>query len=812
MLDRRPPLRVLLGIGLIAGSTLALQVLLTRVFAAVLFYHFGFLAISLALLGVGGGAILIYVRPGWFDRIPLERSMARWSLLYAVMLVVAIAIIAQLNFTFNGVTFGFVVNLGLACVLAGAAFFAAGIVISLAVRSYVASIGKVYAFDLTGAGLGALLVVPPMWLLDAPRLVVLLALLAALAAGLFAGSAAREGRAGLVVAAGALLLVIVPGLNSLVELRVDGREPDVERWTPLSRVQGFLPRPDERTAGRNGIVVYDRVLGEIVPASPGHIPGWRRLQTGPQSIGYALTGPGDALVIGGGGGRDILNALSSGQRSVDVIELNRGIRQVVDEDLKGFSGGPYSLPRVHTRIGDGRSRLAEGDKHYDQVHIGFTDTFSPSAAQAFALTENNLYTVEAFEEYFDHLKPGGVLNVSRPQRHLGDEAIRATVLTLEALHRRGIEHPERNVVVVRGFYKGPFREMSYGTVLAKLEPYTASEIEKVRRLANERGLGLAYAPGGPYADEWAQLARADSLSAFCEGYRVNVCPPTDNKPFFFHMKRLGDLGTEATSASLGVPDPMLILLITLGILLVLSTVIFAAPLALVPAGTRPPVASLLFFVAIGLGFLLLELVLIQRFVLFLGFPTYALSVVLFTLLVSTGAGAYLSSLGDRPPRTRLTGALVVACLLIAASVWGLQPILRVLIDLPFALRVILTMLLLAPVGLVLGMAMPIGLQRLRGLYPHGVAWAWGVNGVASVVASVLSIAVAINAGFQITTLLALACYLGALADVLLGRWPDGRTAELESEAARPTHDARRERVAASAMAARRSHPRPGDAT
>ena len=643
---------------------------------------------------------------------------------------------------------------------------------------------------------------------------VLLALLAALAALLFAGPTVREARVALAVGAGALLLVVVPGLNSLFELRPDGRDPDVERWTPLSRVQGFIPTAEERRPGRNGIVVYDRVLGEVVPARAGRIPGWRRLQTGPQSVGYELTGPGDALVIGGGGGRDILNALSSGQRRVDVIELNRGIRQVVDEDLEDFSGGPYSMPRVNTRIGDGRSRLAEGDKRYDQVHIGFTDTFSPSAAQAFALTENNLYTVEAFDEYFDHLKPDGVLNISRPQRHLGDEAIRATVLTLEALRRRGVENPERNVVVIRGYYRGPFREMSFGTVLAKLEPYTAAEIARLRRLADERGLGLAFAPGGPYVDEWAELARAESLSDFCHNYRVDVCAPTDDKPFFFHMKRVGDLGTEATTVNLGVPDPMLILLLTLGILLVLSTLIFAAPLALVPARTRPRITSLLFFVAIGLGFLLLELVLIQRFVLFLGFPTYALSVVLFTLLVSTGLGAYLSSRGDGPPRRRLATALGIACVLIAASVWGLQPLLRELIDLPFAVRVIFTIVILTPVGLMLGMAMPIGLQRLQGLYPEGVAWAWGVNGVASVVASVLSIAVAINWGFQVTTLLALACYLGALADVLIGRWPRDERMEGESEPADATEEAARGRVpaGASAMAARPGEPRPGEAS
>ena len=455
-----------------------------------------------------------------------------------------------------------------------------------------------------------------------------------------------------------------------------------------------------------------------------------------------------------------------------MIELNRGIRRVVDEDLRDYSGAPYSLPRVSTAIGDGRSTLAERDKRYDQIHIGFTDTFSPSSAQAFALTENNLYTLEAFDEYFDHLKPGGVLNVSRPQRHMGDEAIRATVLTLEALRRRGVRNPERNVIVVLGHYKAPFKDLFYGTILARMEPFTPAEVARVRRLARERGRGIGFAPGGPYYQEWGALARAPSLEAFCEGYRVDVCPPTDDKPFFFHMKRLADIGGEATSRSLGVPDPMTILVATLGILLALSALAFALPLRLVPRAGRPSVGSLLFFAAIGVGFLVLEVVLIQRFVLFLGFPTYALSVVLFSLLVFTGVGSLLSERAATQPRRALVGALCAACVMLAAGAFGLEPLLRLLIDLPFALRVVCAVLTLAPLGLVLGMAMPLGLTRLRGLYPEGVPWAWGINGVTSVVASVLALTVAINWGFAVTTLVALVCYLGALLHVLRGRWPE----------------------------------------
>jgi spermidine synthase len=193
-----------------------------------------------------------------------------------------------------------------------------------------------------------------------------------------------------------------------------------------------------------------------------------------------------------------------------VIELNRAIRDVVDDDLRFVSGAPYTLPGVSTTIGDGRSTLTQRDDRYDTVHLGFTDTYSGNSAQAFALTENNLYTVEAFQEYLDHLKPGGLLNVSRPNREGINEALRATVLALEALRREGVAHPERTVVVLLGRYTSPFNTFRYGTVLAKREPFTAAELRTVKRLARERSEGVAFAPGGPYAGGWDELATSAS--------------------------------------------------------------------------------------------------------------------------------------------------------------------------------------------------------------------------------------------------------------------------------------------------------------
>ncbi|HEX6583220.1 MAG TPA: hypothetical protein VF056_06415 [Thermoleophilaceae bacterium] len=785
--DAPAPLRAAFAVGLVAGCTLALQVLLTRVLSAVLAYHFSFLAISLALLGVGAGALAVYLRGSWFEG-PLEGLLARWAAVLAASLALVPLALVRLDYSSGigaSLSADFVVNLALVCVLAAIPFLAAGVAIALAVRGFARWIGRIYAFDLGGAALGALGVVPLLWIVSGTTLLVGLSLVAAAAALLFAAGARREkgasgyedaaaGRlaAGRLAAGAAVLAAVATLLAATTDLyelpphttAAEGEQPLSVRWTPLTRVLAYPPPGDARIAP----LFYDRIYAPVAVRRPGDpIPDWRQLSLGPQSVGYELTGPGTTLVIGGGGGRDIENALSSGQERVDVIELNRAIRDAVDQDLRRWSGAPYSLPGVSVDIGDGRSRLAARDTQYDVIHIGFTDTLSANSAAGFALTEANLYTLEAYEEYFDHLKPGGILNVTRLHRLVGDEALRATVLALEALKREGVEHPERNVVVLLGH--DIFNEL-FGTVLARRDAWTAAELAFIRRIARERGDGVAFAPGGPYRLEWADLASAPDHESFCRDYRLDVCPPTDERPFFFNMTRLSGLFDKPPAGYFFATDPLRILAVTVVILAVLCALAFGLPLGLMPRGARPPASSVVFFGAIGVGFLLLEIALIQRFVLFLGFPTYALSVVLFALLAFTGIGSLISG-RLREPRRGLIVALACGGVLIAAAAPGLQPLLRSLIEWPFEARVALTVVLLAPAGLALGMAMPIGLTRLAGLHPGAVPWAWAVNGIASVLASVLAVAVAITWGFAVVTLLALACYLVALVDAVRGPWP-----------------------------------------
>ena len=322
----------------------------------------------------------------------------------------------------------------------------------------------------------------------------------------------------------------------------------------------------------------------------------------------------------------------------------------------------------------------------------------------------------------------------------------------------------------------------FGTVLAQLTPFTPSQLSRIKRLASERGSRVAFAPGGPYRLEWKQLARAPSLEAFCSGYRVDVCPTTDDKPFFLNFERVGQIGQATPPGYLFTVKPFTVLLVALGILLALCVLAFVLPLGLIARSDRPPLGSLVLFAAIGIGFLVFEISMIQRFVLFLGFPTYSLSVVLAALLAFTGLGAGLSGLWRRPQRA-LTAAMALVAALIVAAAFGLPPLLAALIDLPFGARILLTAVVLAPYGLLMGMAMPIGLRRLSSLHPRGVPWAWGINGVTSVLASVLALTVAITAGFTVATLLAAACYAVAAAQAMLVRWPDDQGESVDRQGA-----------------------------
>jgi hypothetical protein len=544
------------------------------------------------------------------------------------------------------------------------------------------------------------------------------------------------------------------------------------RWNALSRVE--VDRQDQAKT----VVIDADASTYIMNVEPEHVQGtpWERiLLSRPPALANVLRPRGDYAIIGPGGGIDVLSALAGGSPSVTGIEINPIIADTI---MRGryatYSKHLYQRPDVHMHVTDGRSYLRSSEQQFDVVQMTLVDTWASTAAGAFALSENNLYTVEAFSEYFEHLRPDGMIAITRWEFHEPREALRVVAVAMDALHGLGIANPARHFIVAS---EGALDEDGIPVVvLAKKSPFTVEEEAEVKtHLARYSQLRPLYLPSEPARNPFGDLIASNDPYAFARQYAYNVAPVNDNAPFFFFtLKPSQILGHENLRAGVDwkVNLGVLVLLLVLAISLVAVVAFLILPLALHTGRMRQSPLSLLYFVAVGLGYIMVEIAFIQRFVLFLGHPTYALTVVIFLLMLSSGAGSLCSR--RWLPRTQLAWmpiTLVVLALLV--DVFFLPQWLAAWVGLGFYYRIVISGLLLAPLGFVMGMPFPTGLRALAvgpGVEVSGalsdadnaVEWAWAMNAAASVLGSVLAMVIAIQFGLNVTLACGVAVYLLAL--------------------------------------------------
>ncbi len=559
------------------------------------------------------------------------------------------------------------------------------------------------------------------------------------------------------------------------------------RWNALSRVEV------DRQGQAKAIVIDADASTYIMNADVAqwHNTAWEDdLMSAPPALANVLRPHGEFAIIGPGGGVDVLRAVANGSPSVTGIEINPIIATtIMRERYADYSHHLYDRPDVHIHVTDGRSFLRSTPQKFDVVQMTLVDTWASTAAGAFALSENNLYTVEAFREYFDHLKPDGMIAITRWEFQHPREALRVVAVAMEALHRLGVANPARNFIVAS---QGSLDEDGIPVVvLAKKTPFTPDEEKAVTgHLDKYSELEALYLPSNPGQNPFSDLIASNDPYAFARGYAYNVSPVTDNAPFFFFTLKpaqiLGEKGLREGidwKVNLGVLVLLLVLVISLVAVLaflvlplilgstILRTTILRST-ALKSAQARQSPLPLLYFVAVGLGYILVEIAFIQRFVLFLGHPTYALTVVIFLLMISSGAGSLFSRLWL--PRTNSCWVpilLVIATLM--ADVFFLPGRLAALVGLDFQYRLLISGVLLIPLGFVMGMPFPTGLRALAALpapeFPAGeeaadnaVEWAWAMNAAASVLGSVLAMVIAIQFGLTVTLSCGAAAYLLAL--------------------------------------------------
>jgi len=494
----------------------------------------------------------------------------------------------------------------------------------------------------------------------------------------------------------------------------------------------------------------------------------------PPAAVNALRPRGTYAIIGPGGGVDVLRAVTHGSPSVTGIEINPIIaNRIMRERYADFAYHLYERPEVHINVADGRSFIRNSGTSYDVIQMTLVDTWASTAAGAFALSENSLYTAEAFREYFEHLQPDGMIAITRWEFRRPREALRVVSQAMDALQRLGTTDLERHFVVIS---QGELDEDGINVaVLAKKTAFTEAELKTVQQYAAEHApLQLLYSPSQAPANAYTDLIRSNNPVAFSRNYPFNVSPVNDDRPFFFFTLKtsdifdsLSDSGAMDWKVNLGVAVLGMLLVISVAAVLgfLLLPMVFGAS----RAGQH---SSLLYFVAIGLGYILVEVSFIQRFVLFLGHPTYALTVVVFLMLLSSGAGSFASRKWvSETGRVWLPLVIVAFTLLVYAVL--LPPLLNSLVGAGFGLKLLTSGVLLVPLGFAMGMPFPAGLRALcdRGS-PSGsneVEWAWAMNAAASVLGSVLAIVLAMEYGLTATLVCGAGAYL--LAALLRPRAP-----------------------------------------
>jgi hypothetical protein len=796
--DRRLSTRALyFGIFLTSAAVLVLQISLTRIFSYTIWYHFTYVTISLAMLGFGAsGAVLAASR----KLSALDMKLAHYSSLTGAaaipfMLVIVSKVPFQPFRLFNEpLQVPYMALYYLAVTLP---FFCAGMTISCAFKSIPKQASKIYFWDLVGAGTGCFAVVSAIHLLGVPGVAAISASLFLLAAALFQLPRSRLRKLA-VIAAAIIWLPLGANVEKALEFkaseekwisRIEGKKVTFTRWSPIFRVDAYeLPPTKDGVIGPDGMnygiknkyfprttryafIAHDGDACAMMINAGGSAPPFEMFDKSILKPPYLLIEDPDSLIIGPGGGVDVAVALQSNARSITAVELDPITVDLVSGKYADFVGGLYQDPRVNVVVDEGRSFLRRADEKYDIVQMTGVDTLAALNSGAYVLAENYLYTVNAYNEFMDHLTERGILSIAIFDAHYTFDfprhVARQVALSVTTLRERGISEPYKHIAIIASSHgELPY---PYVLILTKMMPFTLSEIRTLTEFSNELSYDIWYLPGRTPDNAPAYIATSskEELAESLDKSPWKLVAPTDEAPFFFHFYKWKTLmGERKIDTGHTQATGQLILLL----ILVLS-VSFSAAFIIFPLfkfrktglETKWKWNYILYFAALGLGFIFLEISYIQRFILFLGYPTYSLTVILFSLLSFSGIGSYISGKLSFAPRNLIVAALCLLAIVALSYLVILPPIFNHFLGATKQVRIVISLILLFPLGLLLGMFFPTGIKIISEDNERFIPWAWGINGCASVIGTVLSIIIAMSHGFGTVTILSVIIYAVGIA-------------------------------------------------
>jgi len=784
-----------LAVALISAAALAYEILLMRLFSISLWHHFAYMIISLALLGYGASGALLTLVP----RTAQERHFARLfcASASAFGLTAAVCFLLAQRIPFNPLEILWdprqparLLALYLLLLLP---FLGAGACVCLALARFRGMQARIYSFDILGAGVGSLGVVALLFVLPpqaALELVAALGWLAAAAAWVECRGRPRWPALLLLAGAGLTMLMpadwFAPAMSPYKELpqtlRIPGARVLLERSSPLGLVSvvespriplrhapGLSLNASTEPPPQWGVFTDGEGLNALTRFD-GRRESLAYLDQLSSALPYHLLARPQVLVLGAGAGADVLQAHYHGASRIDAVELNPQVVELVRQRFARETGGLYStIAQVH--VAEARAFVAASAARYDLIQVALLDAFSASSAGLYALSENYLYTVEALQDQLEHLRPGGLLAITRWVTLPPRDMLKLFAAAILALERSGATDPAAQLVLIRSW--------KTSTLLVKNGSFDDAEIAAVRAFCQARSFDFGYYRGmhPDEANRYNVVERPDLFdgatallgpgrAAFLRDYKFHIAPATDDRPHFFHFFKWGTLPELLALKGRG-GLPLLdwgypVLAATLLQAVLASLLLIALPLAWLgrrqPAQEPQPGSArrgrvLGYFLAIGFGFMFVEIAFIQKFVLFLGHPLYAVAVVLFAFLLFAGIGSRVAA--RRPP----LGAVVLAIAASAAlSLLLLAWLVRHAMGWPEAARIGLSIALIAPLAFFMGMPFPLGLSRVEAIDARLVPWAWGINGCASVIAAVLATLLAIHFGFTAVVLAALLLY------------------------------------------------------
>ena len=773
----------------ISLGAIVLEIAYTRVFSFKVYYYFTYLIIGLAMTGLGAGAVAFMLLSP-LRRMPLARLLARLGGIAAALVLAGYWYLAPLplpvsNFSEHP---GVLLDVAVAALVLFLPFSVVGVAVTAILSEEGTEVHRRYAADLLGAGLGCALAVPAMVWLTPPGAIACSAALFTLST-LPAARIARERTAGIAslgLAAVAVVWTVQPSwlpdpvvdpAKKLRGLREAGLVIHSE-WSPVFRIDVALT-PMKPDGAR--LIQHEGQLGSTIHPFNGDVSSLSRFESDSRAFPFELAPPAPrTLIIGSAGGHEILSALYFGAEHVTGVELNPATLALLTDHFADFSGRLGENDRVTLVNAEGRSYLKQANQTYDLIWLVAPDSYAAmnaASSGAFVLSESYLYTVEMVREALSHLSPNGVLAaqfgetdfLSKPNR-----TTRFVATVRETLQGRGVEDVGAHIAVLAS-WEGP--AFSYSTVLVSPRPLDPARTQALRARAPRVGRTLvAYLSGQRARSE--PLLRTirmsdDELQRWQDQQPYQLGPVWDNSPFFWHFVRFRDAFTGSERGRWdwedAVGERMLASLLALVTLLaagflILPLIVLRRIWREVPLKTNAG----LYFAAIGMGFMFIEVCLIQMLTLYLGYPTYALSVTLFGLLVFAGIGSLMSGRRLEQRNRSLVALLVLLAGIVLFLQLGFPLMVDATVGAALPIRLLVTVAMLAPIGLCLGHFMPLGLESVAALGIHPkeyVAWAWAVNGFFSVITAVLSTILAMSFGFTTVLAIGLSCYLIGVASL-----------------------------------------------